>query len=97
MNAPLSSDQKLNVGDVGIIVGYKYHRENLGREAVVVAPLGWYTSKQERTKVRSYKVEIDGESFLVPPEYIRKKRPPSEDRQLVRWSECPWQPAQVRT
>jgi len=37
-----------------------------------------------------------GKAWCAPPEYLRKKKPPREDLQVVRWSECPWQPQQVR-
>jgi hypothetical protein len=29
------------------------------------------------------------------PWQLRKKKPPREDLQLVRWSECPWQPESI--
>lgn len=92
----LTPEEQLNVGDVGIIIGSHYHPENIGRECVVVAPLGWYTAKQTNTDLFSYKVEFDGKRFLVRPEWIRKKRPPAKDRDVVRWADCPWQPEGVR-
>lgn len=85
----------LSVGDIGIITGAVYFPENLGRECVVVMPLDWYWAKQTGEKILSYKVELDGTTFLARPEHIRKKRPPREDLQVVRWDQCPWQPESI--
>ena len=51
---------------------------------------------------KGFLIEIPGQRssrpdgfFMVFADEIRKKRPPREDLQVVRWSECPWQPQQV--
>lgn len=95
MNAQVPSDP-LSVGDVGVIIRALYHPEHIGRECVVVMPLGWYKSRQDGIEIFSYKVEVDGNKFLVRPENIRKKRPPREDLTIVRWNECPWKPESLR-
>lgn len=33
--------------------------------------------------------------WWVETQYLRKKQPPTEDRKLVSWDSCPWQPAGV--
>lgn len=37
----------------------------------------------------------DGKTFFCQPKILRKIEPPREDLQLVCWTDCPWQPAQV--
>jgi len=86
----------LVVGDIGIITRTVYHHENLGRECLVIMPLDWYKVQQTGEKMLSYKVELDGRTFLVRPQNIRKKRPPRKDREIVRWNDCPWQPESLR-
>lgn len=90
-----SPDERLNVGDVGIIIGATFHPETIGRECVVIGALDWYRCRQDQVMRLTYRVELDGKAFLVKPEHIRKKRPPAEDRKLVRWADCPWQPESI--
>jgi hypothetical protein len=57
----------------------------------------------ERSRALAHDVEIPadwvagpfympGKRWSVRLERLRKKRPPVEDRKVVRWDECPWQP-----
>jgi hypothetical protein len=85
----------LSVGDIGIITGSTYFPENVGRECVVLMPLDWYRSQQTQKLILSYKIELDGRTYLARPENLRKKRPPREDLQVVRWDQCPWQPESI--
>jgi hypothetical protein len=33
--------------------------------------------------------------WWVETRYLRKKQPPAEDRKLVSWDSCPWQPESI--
>lgn len=37
----------------------------------------------------------DGKRMWVDRMNLRKKDPPGDPRQLVRWADCPWQPKQL--
>jgi len=32
---------------------------------------------------------------VVLPDQLRKKEPPSDGRQVVRWADCPWHPKSI--
>jgi hypothetical protein len=39
---------------------------------------------------------VYGLLFVAEPHELKKKRPPRDDFQIVRWADCPWQPEKVR-
>lgn len=101
----VTSDDRFEVGEIAIVhsPGSWTH----GREALLLAGpfYGPVFSNQSGkiTVCHHFDVEIDGRrigssgnTLSKPITQLRKKRPPREDLQVVRWAECPWQPEQVR-
>jgi hypothetical protein len=84
--------EKLQVGDVAILLIHPDAHPDLvkyqGGEVVLVA---------YHVIVNAWEVRApDGFEFCAKERVLRKRRGPRDDLQLVRWSECPWQPEQVR-
>lgn len=89
-----------SVGEIAIlsIPGDPYD----GTEVTVIGALTertWFHWKSWQDCIgMAYLVDGTGLPYgemCVRPQFLRKKRPPREDLQIVRWSECPWQPQQV--
>lgn len=91
----LSSEQHFDVGEIAILAYSRFGRAS-GVECVVVSPLGVRLNLSNGQYENGYVIEVDGNEYIALPDQLRKKRPPRENLQLVRWDQCPWQPAQVR-
>lgn len=38
---------------------------------------------------------LDGRPWCSRPEWLKKKKPPRRDLEVVRWADCPWQPESI--
>lgn len=87
------TSEQFDIGEIATVVAVKYHPENVGHEVEIVDGLAWRQARNDRKVYLCYRVRHqDGRVFLCEPHELRKKRPPREDLQVVRWSECPWRP-----
>lgn len=89
-----------HVGEIAIIrKGASFASRFDDTECTIEQPLQLYKAmrdgevvEREGYVIRAY----DGIRYVAGQHSLRKKRPPREDLQLVRWSQCPWQPHGVR-
>ena len=97
MSEQLPSD--LRVGDVAVWQNCTVNLWHNGVETTVIKGPGMlgYTDYDgtHRTEYGYHVQDSDGSIWFARPSNLRKKRPPREDLQLVRWDECPWQPENV--
>lgn len=98
MNAPLSPDQ-FAVGEIATywrpgaighgmdvtITALEYRQDGVDHLTGVQLDAGMFYVLAEPSP-------RNGRRWLVTPRVLRKKRPPAEDRKVVRWDQCPWQP-----
>lgn len=93
------------VGDVCVIVGADTHKEQIGRQCVIVS--GPRTLYPSGTDISYFGCEIEIDGFPSPHhsgkwscriEYLRKIDPPSnyDGNQAGEWDLCPWQPKRER-
>jgi hypothetical protein len=95
MNAPVPSEQ-FSIGEIAIVIAANFHPENIGQEVEIVGPLQMRYSRQTGAHIHTYRMRRgDGKEFAVHPHHLRKKRPPREDLQVMRWDQCPWQPENI--
>jgi hypothetical protein len=94
------------IGEIAIF--YHPGSVNHGREVMIIGPLEHGRVKDTWTG-NSLELDfhrIDASNLTFGPfesggqavgrlSRLRKKKPPREDLQVVKWSECPWQPAKV--
>lgn len=93
--------EKFEVGEVAIAIGWmSYSAIWNGSEVLVVEGLAVRRSIGFSGKGycdQCYLVKtVDGHVWAPDPCQLRKKPPHREDHQLVKWSECPWQPSRER-
>ena len=94
-------NERFEVGEIAIYQNFDISLGINGREVLILDGLAVRTGRNRRTGEISthlcYLIQdrMDGR-LLVQPQYLRKKRPPREDLQIVRWADCPWQPEKVR-
>jgi hypothetical protein len=93
MSDQLPSDERFAVGEIAIAIHSEHGRLD-GEEVIVTHPYGPYLSINGGLAY-GYVVEWQGEQYLARPHQLRKKRPPREDLQVVRWDQCPWQPERI--
>jgi hypothetical protein len=100
----LPSDYQLQVGDVCVLVGLVIATHKNGNEVTIVGPARLARFRDTITRELS-EIELryptserdaDGRPIHYRACNLRKKRPPREDLQIVRWDQCPWQPDEVR-
>lgn len=95
MNDPLTSET-FAIGEIAIMCNSEFFPENDGQECTIVDGLEWRQGQLSGELRLTYRVQrTDGALFLNMPHQLRKKRPPREDLQVTRWSECPWQPESI--
>ena len=90
-------NERFEVGEIAIAVGWSVVPQYNGEEVLVVRPLRVRAAPHLRTGRMvtrpCYVVRCaDGREFSPRPQSLKKKRPPREDLQIVRWADCPWQP-----
>jgi hypothetical protein len=95
--------ETFKVGDICVFVNSRDWPEYNGEECEIIGGLAlrniMVSRHGDESKLElSYKVRMlcDGELFGPVPDQLRRKRPPREDLQIVRWADCPWQPEGVR-
>jgi hypothetical protein len=96
--------EQFEVGEVAIWVK---PGPNYGMEVTIIGPLqkarprnsntnevveGWYYQIDPPANAHYGPYRSKDPRRWAAPEHLRKKPPKREDLQLVRWSECPWQP-----
>lgn len=100
------SDPGFAVGEIAIFVK---PGPNHGREVTIVGPLRLVRALNTLTNevVQDWRYQIDAPDIVLgpflstdpriwaEPRFLRKKRPPRGDLQIVRWDQCPWQPESV--
>jgi hypothetical protein len=99
MTAQPTSDGRFEIGDAVMLINATWNHHMNGscgtvtddlRVRTYVTPVGEFTKP-------CYEVELlSGERVLARPHQLKKIEPPRNDRQLVCWSECPWQPEVLR-
>lgn len=94
--------EKFEVGEVAIAVNWKFKAAVWnGTEVLIVGELAerfrrGYTNGRETLGI-CYTVRTQDGAIFAPDPWLLKKKPPArEDHQLVKWSECPWQPSRER-
>jgi hypothetical protein len=90
---------KFEIGEVVVIVKADTFPEMIGVECTITEPLRLRVSKSDGKQYFGYATDVrcpNGARCCPSPDKIRRKSLPPEDRQLVRWSECPWQPTKVQ-
>lgn len=100
--------EKFEVGEVAIWIK---PGPNYGMEVTILSPLKLARVTDSNTgivrKDLFHQIEPPDNVVYGPygsidprrwasPQYLRKLPPKREDHQLVKWSECPWQPSRER-
>jgi hypothetical protein len=101
MNEPLTSDQRFALGEIAIVAHPRFHPEHTGMECQIIGELrlrkGIDSDGSSFCEPR-YQIQYpNGAIYTAQPCQLRKRRPPRQDLEIVRWDQCPWQPKQVRT
>lgn len=89
--------------DVGEIAIYcRPGSPHFGVEVTILSGLRMSRQTDQRTGEVTfepgYKIDgpfgplVNGRPWGCPPQWLKKKRPPRKDRDVVRWADCPWQP-----
>lgn len=93
---------ELSIGDVCIVVGCVMYPECNGREVTIIGPSqpGPYRCIKTGNVFMDHRWPTsDPDEFGMPVYYsernLRKKKPPREDLQVMRWDQCPWQPEKI--
>ena len=106
----LSKDElTFSIGEVAIF--WKPGFPNHGKELTILSGMQWRRTRGSSDGIvrEGWRYECDatnlvegpysakpGQKTFVAPEYLRKKRPPRKDLEVIRWDQCPWQPESVR-
>lgn len=109
MNAQVPSDSlTFSIGEVAIF--WKPGFPNHGKELTILSGLQWRRTMGSMDGIvrEGWRYQCDATNLVrgpysstcsnrtwVAPEYLRKKRPPRKDLQVVRWDQCPWQPESI--
>lgn len=86
----------IKVGDIVRVV--ESSPKWMGLECEVVGGLEYRRCSDTKRYEPTLIVDVPGKGpHIARPHQVRKVEPPREDQQIVRWAECPWQPASVKT
>lgn len=93
------SQERFEVGEVAVYIGRAPRRR--GTECVINTPLAMVTCyeiplREVNTKPRYSVTFQDGHKVYAQSSKLRKKKPPREDLQVVRWADVPWQPERMK-
>lgn len=95
-NSELTPDQ-FAIGEIAIY--WRPGATGHGMDVTIASSASWRTVPDRITGLRVTKLfyrvaepSPDGKLWSLSREYLRKKKPPRKDLEVVRWSECPWQP-----
>lgn len=93
-----TSDQRFSIGDIAIVIDCFTNPSLNGREVTIISGLRQWQTRRNGERYMGYGTDLaeKGIRYAFRPSQLRKKRPPREDLQVVRWAQCPWQPEQVR-
>lgn len=89
------------IGEIAIVVNWTGSGSIWnGSEVVIVGALShryWYdVDTFEENESSGYLVTTgDGDEWFAEPQELRRKPPNDDSRKVVRWNQCPWQPADV--
>jgi hypothetical protein len=103
----LASDHLFAIGEVAIF--WKPGGMNHGKELTILSGMEWRrtvcTLTGDIAEGWRYRCDMPNVTcgpynsatpvWWVAPEFLRKKRPPRDDLQLMRWDQCPWQPESI--
>jgi hypothetical protein len=103
----LASDHLFAVGEVAIF--WRPGGPNHGKELTILSGMQWRKTRGSSdgviregwrylcdmpNAVLQFKSECS-EKTWVAPEHLRKKRPPRDGLEVIRWDSCPWQPESI--
>ena len=88
-------NESFSVGEIAIIAKSMLGIST-GRECEITEPLKerWILWPTGQRCEPCYAISLDGKRYLLPPSWLRKKRPPREDLTVVSWDTVPWWPEQ---
>lgn len=99
---------KFEIGEIAIITLSSVLSSNAqnaqynGEECEIIGGLQDRLAKDTNTlearTITAYRIRVlcDNAIFVAEPQWLRKKRPPRKDLEVVRWSDIPWwQPNKV--
>jgi hypothetical protein len=91
-------NRRFKLGEVVILVDANKHRERIGSEVEIIAPLAVY-SMDDGTEMEGYGVRYPGDplNYCAKPQWLQKKPPKQRRPRLGSWAMCPFKPAGVKS
>lgn len=90
--------EKFDIGEVAVCLGaLSFIPYECTIVALPVAEQSLFTDAGNiwRRPPGHYLVECSDGMFSCWPWQLRKKKPPAEDRKVIRWDQCPFQPESI--
>jgi hypothetical protein len=98
MSDPRTSET-FAIGEVAVLCNLTILTHRNGLEVEIIGGLEnrpAIRTNGDHVVILGYEVrDPTGEITITAPHRLRKKRPPRNDLQVVRWDQCPWQPETI--
>lgn len=95
-------NEPLKVGEIAIIqyVIWPEHVFDIGQEVLVTAGLEQRRYYDAHDDIRAgyavgYWARDEAGEFFYFADQLKRREPPRDELQIVRWADCPWQPEHI--